>query len=67
MLQPVYSLGEPGYFCSEVIAGQRAPWIDFAIANRVEKLHLEFGVFLPHDQQYKLSEECWYGAPSGLF
>ncbi|KAL9668245.1 hypothetical protein QQ045_002623 [Rhodiola kirilowii] len=45
-------------------------WIDFAIVNRVEKLRLEFAAYTEHlsspADMYKLSEECWYRAPSGL-
>ncbi|CAM8937781.1 unnamed protein product [Rhodiola kirilowii] len=44
-------------------------WIDFAIANRVETLHLEFcpyeGIVF-YDHQYILSEERWHRVPSGL-
>ncbi|CAM8973172.1 unnamed protein product [Rhodiola kirilowii] len=45
-------------------------WINFAIVNRVEKLRLEFAAYTEHlsypADMYKLSEECWYRAPSGL-
>lgn len=44
-------------------------WIDFAISNRVEHLHLEFSPyqgFVPCDRQYKLREKSWYKSPSGL-
>ncbi|CAM8889884.1 unnamed protein product [Rhodiola kirilowii] len=44
-------------------------WINFAIANPVETLYLEFGGYIgiiSQNHQYKLSEESWYKAPSGL-
>ncbi|KAL9666182.1 hypothetical protein QQ045_000506 [Rhodiola kirilowii] len=44
-------------------------WINFAIANRVETLHLEFCPYfglVARSDQYILSEETWRRAPSGL-
>ncbi|CAM8979163.1 unnamed protein product [Rhodiola kirilowii] len=44
-------------------------WINFAIINRVETLHLElcpYDSFIPPPNQYKLSEDCWRRVPSGL-
>lgn len=46
-------------------------WIDFAIVNRVETLHLEFSPYfwlLPPTLSinYNLTEDSWYNAPSGL-
>ncbi|CAM8998600.1 unnamed protein product [Rhodiola kirilowii] len=44
-------------------------WINFAIANRVETLHLEFSPYLglvARNRQYILSEDIWRRAPSGL-
>ncbi|KAL9667218.1 hypothetical protein QQ045_001568 [Rhodiola kirilowii] len=44
-------------------------WINFAIANRVETLRLEFTPYLElisSPDMYKVSEECWYRTPSGL-
>ncbi|KAL9666348.1 hypothetical protein QQ045_000677 [Rhodiola kirilowii] len=44
-------------------------WINFAIANRVETLHLEFCPYfglVDRSRQYILSEEIWRRAPSGL-
>ncbi|CAM8983379.1 unnamed protein product [Rhodiola kirilowii] len=44
-------------------------WIDFAIANRVQTLRLEFAPYLGRIYPpglYKLSEESWYRTPSGL-
>ncbi|CAM8886011.1 unnamed protein product [Rhodiola kirilowii] len=44
-------------------------WINFAIMNRVETLHLELCPYTTNilpSEQYKLSEECWHGVPSGL-
>lgn len=44
-------------------------WLIFAIENQVERLHLDFKPYENNIQpinQYKLSEETWYGAPSGI-
>ncbi|CAM8895442.1 unnamed protein product [Rhodiola kirilowii] len=44
-------------------------WINFAIANPVETLYLEFSGYIgiiSQNHQYKLSEESWFKAPSGL-
>ncbi|KAL9688174.1 hypothetical protein QQ045_032591 [Rhodiola kirilowii] len=44
-------------------------WINFAIENGVETLHLELSPYtglVLQDDQYKLSEESWHRVPSGL-
>ncbi|CAM8983349.1 unnamed protein product [Rhodiola kirilowii] len=44
-------------------------WIDFAVSNQVETLHLDFAPYteiILHRREYTLLKETWYRAPSGL-